>query len=469
MCGEFVRRIDHSRVMTITADELDIAPSRAGRFLGHPVGLAYLVITEAFERFSYYGMQGLLVLYMTERLLLPGAIEHVAGFGSFRAAIEGVFGQLSTTALATQVFGLYGGSVYLTPILGGFIGDRYGRRLTVMVGLVTMALGHFLMAFESLFLPALAVLIVGSGLLKGNIAAQVGALYGSNDSRRDRAFSIYYIGINVGATFAPLACGTLGEVYGWHYGFTAAGIGMLVGLAIYLQGRRFLPADPPRVLRGERPKLTGADWKIVVALLFMVLVSALFWTGQAQIWNTYTLWVRDRVDRHAFGQTIPVTWFQSVDAISAFVVAGPVIGLWARQSRKGTEPSDLAKIAAGCLLFGVSILWLSAGDFLAGRNGMVPWPWAFTYHFLSAVGYFYFAPTVIALFSRTAPASINAMMIAVYFLSTFGGSIASGWLGRFYETLSGMNFWAVHAAIAASGGILVLLLWRPLTRILGIR
>jgi POT family proton-dependent oligopeptide transporter len=455
--------------MTIAADQIDVVPARTEEFLGHPAGLAYLVVTEAFERFSFYGMQGLLVLYMSEYLLLPGAVGHVVGFGPFRGAVEGVFGHLSVQALATQIFGLYAGTVYLTPVFGGLIGDRYlGRRRAVTIGLVAMALGHFLMAFEGAFLFALATLIAGSGLLKGNIAAQVGALYTKSDSRRDRAFSAYYIGINVGGFLAPLACGTLGEVYGWHYGFTAAGVGMLVGLGIYLYAGRFLPPDPVQVAHGDRIRMTGKDWKIVAALIVILLAAAMFWTAQTQIWNTYALWARDRVDRHAFGHTIPVTWFQSVDALSAFVVAGPVIFLWGRQSRRGTEPGDLSKVVIGCLLFGLSVLWLCGGELLAGA-GKVPWPWAFTYHFLSAVGYFYVAPTAVALFARAAPVPINAMMISAYYLSTFIGSIFSGWLGRYYETMSALSFWALHAAIAAAGGVLIILLWRPLFRTLDTR
>ncbi|HEV3311632.1 MAG TPA: oligopeptide:H+ symporter, partial [Chloroflexota bacterium] len=214
--------------------------------IGHPRGLAYIALTEAWERFSFYGMQALLVLYMTGRLLKPGVIEGVAGFISFRTGLELVFGRLSTQALASQIFGLYIGLIYLLPILGGLIGDRLvGRRRAVMMGAVMMAIGHFMMAVEVVFLPALAALIVGCGLLKGNLAAQVGDLYAKDDPRRDRAYTIYVTAINIGAFLAPLVCGTLGEFYGWHYGFGVAGVGMLIGLAIYVAGRRYLPAESP--------------------------------------------------------------------------------------------------------------------------------------------------------------------------------------------------------------------------------
>jgi POT family proton-dependent oligopeptide transporter len=443
------------------------APVRVERELfGHPIGLFYFVLMEAFERFSYYGMQSLLVLYMTGYLLKAGTVEHVAGFGAFRAALEAVFGPLSTIALAAQIFGLYTGLVYLVPVLGGLAGDRWlGRRRAIVLGASVMALGHFLMASDRAFLAALATLIAGSGLLKGNVSAQLGSLYDRNDARRDRGFTIYYTAVNVGTVIAPLACGTLGEVYGWHYGFALAGVFMLAGLGVYLSALPYLPPDAPRTAAESGARMGAKEWKIVAALAVVLLAAAAFWTAQSQIWNTYPLWARDRVARDAFGYIVPVTWFQSVDALSAFVVAPPVLWLWTRQAKRGTEPGDLIKIAIGCLIFAGSVLWLSAGELLAG-SGKVPILWAFAFHFLSAGGYIYSVPTAVALFSRTAPQRINAMMIAIYYLSIFLGSTASGWLGRFYEVLSGFQFWTLHAAICAGGATLVLVLKRPLSRAL---
>ncbi len=443
------------------------APVRARQELfGHPIGLFYFVLMEAFERFSYYGMQSLLVLYMTGYLLKAGTVEHVAGFGAFRTALEAVFGPLSTVALATQIFGLYTGLVYLVPVLGGLAGDRWlGRRRAIVLGASIMALGHFLMASDTAFLAALTALIAGSGLMKGNVSAQLGSLYDRNDRRRDRGFTIYYTAVNVGTVLAPLTCGTLGEVYGWHYGFGLAGVVMLGGLGVYLIALPRLPPDPPRPARGSGARMGAKDWKVVAALAVVLLAAAAFWTAQSQIWNTYPLWVRDRVARDIFGYAVPVTWFQSVDALSAFAVAPPVLWLWTRQAKRGTEPGDLVKIAIGGLIFAGSVLWLVAGALLAG-DGQVPILWAFAFHFLSAGGYIYSVPTAVALFSRAAPQRINAMMIAIYYLSIFLGSTLSGWLGRFYETLSGAGFWALHAAICTGGAALILALRRPLSRAL---
>ena len=199
--------------------------------MNHPKGLFYLAFTEAWERFSFYGMTALLVLYMVNQLLLPGHVEHVAGFAAFRAAVESVFGPLSTQALASQIFGLYAGFVYFTPLLGGLIADRWiGQRNAVVIGALSMSAGHLAMAFDRSFLLALLLLVVGSGFLKGNISAQVGALYPRDDeARRTRGFAIFSMGINFGAVVGPLVCGLLAQLYGWHYGFGIAAIFMLGG------------------------------------------------------------------------------------------------------------------------------------------------------------------------------------------------------------------------------------------------
>src|SRR5215210_517069 len=237
-------------------------------FFGHPKGLAYLAFTEAWERFSYYGMTALLVLYMVNQLLLPGHIEQIAGFGGFRAAIESLFGPLSTQALASQIFGLYAGFVYFTPVLGGYIADRcIGQRSAVVIGALAMSGGHIAMAFDQSFLLALLLLITGSGLLKGNISAQVGGLYPqSEEARRTRGFAIFSTAINFGAVVGPLVCGFLGERYGWHLGFGTAAIFMLAGLATYLRGYRHLPAKIERKVLAAAP-MSRSDWRIVAALV----------------------------------------------------------------------------------------------------------------------------------------------------------------------------------------------------------
>jgi POT family proton-dependent oligopeptide transporter len=435
------------------------APVSGGRdFLGHPRGLAYIAFTEAWERFSFYGMQALLMLYMTGHLLNPGVIEGVAGFPAFRAGVEAVFGKLSQQALASQVFGLYVGFVYLTPILGGLVGDRLvGRTAAVLTGAVMMAIGHFLMAFEAAFLPALTALVLGSGLLKGNLAAQVGNLYAKDDRRRDAAYTVYVTAINIGLFAAPLVCGSLGELLGWHYGFGAAGVGMLVSIVIYVSGLRYLPPEEDR-RAADRPRLARGDGRILFAILLLLVITSLYWTVQAQIWNVYPLWLRDHVDRGiGLGLTVPVTWFQALDAMAVLALAPLAIAFWRWQSRRSLEPDDLAKITRGCAWYGASCFLLAAGAWVAG-DGLVMLVWPVVFHFAVAVGYLYAAPIALSLVSRAAPAAVVAMMVGAYYLAIFVGGILSGWLGRFYEPLGPAAFWTLHAGIGLAGAALLFLL-----------
>src|SRR5215469_3874244 len=208
---------------------------------GHPRGIFVLAGTEVWDRISFQGMQSLLVLYMVNALLLPGRIEHVLGFASFRAFIERFTGPLSIKALATQTFGIYVFLVYLMPLLGGVIGDRVlGRRNTIVLGGLLMTAGHFLLAFDASFLIALVFLIFGAGFFRGNLTPQMGELYDVKDRRRDEAFQLYALALNLGAFLAPLITGSLAKYYSWHFGFGFAGVGMLIGLAIYLAGSRDL-------------------------------------------------------------------------------------------------------------------------------------------------------------------------------------------------------------------------------------
>ncbi len=430
-------------------------------FLGHPRGLAYIVFTEAWERFSFYGMQALLVLYMTSHLLQPEVIGNVAGFGAFGAAMATIFGKLSIQALAAQIFGLYVGLIYITPVIGGLIGDRLtGRTRAVLIGAALMAIGHFMMVFETLFLAALAMIIFGVGLLKGNLAAQVGNLYADQDSRRDGAFTLYSTGINLGAFVAPLVCGTLGEFYGWHYGFAAAGVGMVVGIVIYLSGLGYLPPENAALRREKREALGPDDRRRVVAVLALLMLTSLIWIAQAQVWNIYPLWQRDFVDRSISDWTIPVTWFQSLDSLAALLLAPILVLYWRRQAKRSTEPSDLTKVVIGCLIYTGAFLLLSVGQLQAG-DGKVALVWPIVFHFTCALAYLYAIPITLALVSRVAPASVNAMMLGAFYIGVFIGGIGSGWLARFYEPLGPAVFWAIHAGIVFVGAVSIGVL-RPL-------
>jgi POT family proton-dependent oligopeptide transporter len=434
--------------------------------LGHPRGLAYIVFTEVWERFSFYGMQALLVLYMVRYLYLDGHIDNVIGFEAFRGVVEGVFGSLSNESLAKQTAGLYIGLIYFVPVFGGLLGDRViGRTRAVIIGALFMAVGHFLMAVESAFLFALAALIIGSGLLKGNLAAQVGTLYKISDQRRDTAFSVYNVAINVGAMIAPLVCGTLGEIYGWHYGFGAAGIGMLVAIVIYLSGRHYLPVDNVLDKNYSRPKLQVGDGKVIGALALVIAIAAFYWTVQSQVWITYPLWIAERVDHTVFGWEMPITWFQSIDNLAVLVFAPLVMWRWHKLSLKENEPAVLVKLIKGFLAFVCAYGVIVLGEILSG-SGLVHIIWPILFHFICGWGFMHLGPILMSLISRSAPVSINAMMVSSYYLSIFVGGVTSGWLGKFYEVMTPAEFWMMHSFIVLAGAVLVFIFYKPLTRIL---
>jgi proton-dependent oligopeptide transporter, POT family len=427
--------------------------------LGHPRGLLFIAGTELWDRISFHGMQALLVLYMVEQLLLPGHAERIAGFHGFRMAIESITGPLSTQALASQIFGLYIGLVYFVPVFGGLLGDRLlGRRRAVALGALLMTAGHFCLAFERTFLVALALLTSGAGLLRGNLVSQVGDLYSKDDPRRSAGFQIYVGTLNTGAFIAPLITGVLSQAYGWHYAFGFAGIGMLIGLALYVSGRRYLPADGLRRSGGVRTRLAGRDKRVVLHMCLLLPILALFWVAQSQVWNTYNLWVRDHVDLVVAGWRMPVPWLQAVDGLAAVVMVLPALVFWRWQRARAAEPDDLSKLAIGCFVFAGSLVWLACGQLADPASGSVPLLWALAFHFISNAGYVYFAPIAIALYSRSAPAAVNAMMIGVYYLAIFFGSTISGRLGGLYERVSPSEFWLLHAAVAGTGGVLILLL-----------
>jgi POT family proton-dependent oligopeptide transporter len=433
---------------------------------GHPRGLLFLAFTEAWERFSFYGMQALMVLYMVNQLLLPGQAGHIAGFVGFRSTLESVLGPLSTQALASQIFGLYSGLVYFTPLLGGLVADRWiGQRNAVVVGALLMSAGHLAMAFDQTFLAALLLLVLGSGLLKGNISAQVGALYPHDDeARRTRGFVIFSTGINIGAVVGPVLCGLLAELYGWHFGFGVAGVFMLAGLVTYLTGYRYLPA---RVQRSKQnhPHLTARDWRIIGALLAVMTITVFQSIAYYQMGDTLPLWIQDHVSSSVGGFEIPIAWYQSIDSFVAILCVPPLLWLWRKQGMRGREPGDLAKIGVGAALSALSNLLLVAAITLSGGARISP-VWPFTYCVILGIAFLYYWPTLLALVSRAAPARVNATMMGIAFMSLFLANVLIGWIGGFYERMSPEQFWALHAIIGATGSLLVVLFGRRLRRVL---
>ncbi len=447
---------------TLTAgpDATSDARARHDRsFMGHPAGLGWLSFCELWERFSYYGMQGLLVLYLGNYLFMPENVGHVAGMDALRQAIENVTGPRSPGQLASAVFGLYAGFVYLTPIFGGLVADRWlGRTRTVVIGALLMATGHFLMAFETALLPALGCLLLGVGCFKGNIAAQVGDLYAPDDKRRASAFQIFMLAVQIAVIAAPFVCGTLGQKVGWHWGFGAAGVGMLIGLFTYLAGRRYLPPEAPRGSRAaeaaEHPPLGRRGALQVVLLVAILPLLMLSIVGNQQFQNAYPLWSQRHMDMMVGGFEVPVTWLQAVDAVFGTVTIVASLAFWRWWATRRREPDEVTKIALGSFVAACApaLLMIPAMSIEAG-GAKINILWTFAYTLVNDIGFANIMPVGLALYSRAAPRGLQGVMIGVYYLHLFFGNVFVGWLAGLLEVLPGSQFWLLHAALVAAAGV----------------
>ena len=433
----------------------------------HPAGLAVLAGTELAERFSYYGMTALLALYLVKQLLLPGHAEHVIGLGALRRVFE-FRGPMSDQAFASLIYGWYSGLVYFTPLIGGWVADRWlGTKRTVILGALLMAAGHLAMSMDATFLIALFLLIVGSGFLKGNISAQVGTLYPENvESLRERGFTIFSTAINIGAVAGPLGTGAVALLYGWHRGFALAAALMILALIVYLAGSRYLPDHKAaRAEKAALPALTRDEkvrtWCLagVIALLIPVNVT------YTMIWNIGVVWVDRHVDLSSPFGSVPASWFNSVDSFASVIVAPFLIALWAWQARRKTEPGAMTKIAIGAAVTGVSGLVLAAGSVTA-HGGSVAVLWPLLGWFGMGFGFMWYWPIALAMVSKAAPAKVNSTMMGGTYLALFFGSTIMGWVGSFYDQLSNAAFWTLDAAISLVSALVILALRRPVNRIL---
>ncbi|UNK48589.1 peptide MFS transporter [Lysobacter sp. S4-A87] len=413
---------------------------------GQPRGLTVLFLTQMWEIFSYYGMRSLLVYYMTKQLLL---------------------GQQQ----ASLVYGIYTATVYFTPIIGGVVSDRWlGRRRAVIIGASIMAFGHFLMASESLFYFALAAIALGNGLFLPSLPSQIDGLYAKDDPRRGSAYNVYYVGINVGGLLAPLVCGTLGELYGWHYGFGAAGIGMVAGLLIYVLGARHLPEEglhPRRIDTPAQPTVALQRhelWQRVRVLVAIALTVMLFRGAYEQVGNTIALWADTGINRVLGGFTIPMTWFQSLNPLLVIVLTPLFVAHWTRQARHGREPAPARKMAMGAV--GVACAYLLLAAVSASTSaGQASWIWLALFFLVLTSGELFILPIGLGLFARLAPAGHGATTIAAWFSATFGGSLLAGLLGTYWSVLGPTSFFVLMGAVGIAAGVLLWLLDRPTRRV----
>ncbi|MDE2560635.1 MAG: peptide MFS transporter [Sphingomonadales bacterium] len=430
----------------------------------HPRGLWFLSGTEAWERFSYYGMSSLLVLYMLNALFPSGG--HAIGLSALRNLLGA---PQSDQAFASAVYGFYTGTVYLATVLGGYVADRFlGARRTVAAGALMLCAGHIAMAFDATFVAALLLLIAGTGLLKGNISAQVGALYpGAHDGDcRARGFVIFSTGINLGAFVGPIVCGALAQAAGWHYGFGAAAALMLLALVIYASGFKFYAPEPPRGSPAERAPLNRQEVHRCFALIAAGLLTVPVTASYMQIGNVMLVWVDTHVELStAFGR-VPTAWFSSIDPLASMICAPFLLALFAAQQRAGREWHALTKIAIGAAIMAACwlVLAVPAALWPAGKVSVL-WPLAACT--LAGISFMFYWPPLLALVSGNAPERVRGRMMALTFVALALGNYGVGWIGGWYEPLGPMRFWLMNAGISGLALALLALIARQLARATG--
>jgi proton-dependent oligopeptide transporter, POT family len=408
-------------------------------WFGQPRGLTVLFLTNMWEQFSYFGMRALLVYYMTRQLML---------------------GQ----EFSSLVYGAYTSLAYFTPIIGGVIADRWlGKRVAVTIGASIMAAGHFLMAFEATFYVALATIALGNGLFLPTLPSQINDLYGPDDPRRPWAYNVYYVGINIGGFLAPLVCGTLGELYGWHWGFGAAGVGMLAGLIIYLAGGKYLPPETSPIA-AEPSAVVGRSRDVYLLLLLIGLAVTVVRGACQQVGNTVALWAGSGVDRAVGALAIPMTWFMSLNPLLVMVMTPFLLARWRRKAEAGREHSPVQKMAIGALIVGASYLLLAAAAALAGE-APAHWLWLVAFFLIFTLGELYILPNGLGLFARLAPPRLGATTVAAWYFAIFTGSFAAGLVGTLWSRLQPAAFFVLLAIIATCAAGCLALLDRPARRV----
>ncbi|RTQ51461.1 MFS transporter [Hymenobacter gummosus] len=451
----------------------------------HPPGLYLLFFTEMWERFSYYGMRGLLVLYLT------------------KTAVQGGLG--ISEASATLIYGYFTGFVYFTPIIGGYLADKYiGQRRAILIGGVTMAIAQLFLFMQPALstVPAvfgmpwptavgLLLLILGNGFFKPNISTIVGKLYQQGDPLRDAAFTIFYMGINVGAFFAPLVCGYLAEdlfatktvvngvtevsSYGFRYGFLAAGIGMMLGqLAFNLLGKKYLGEV------GMYPEGKGADNKVVektpltkeetdrMAVIFIITIFVVFfWAGFEQAGSSLTLYTDKYINRDVFGFLIPTSWFQSVNPLFIVAFAPVTAGIWLALGRKGKDLSIPVKMGLGMILLGAGFLFMvgavmERGGDVANTSIKASILWLLATYFFHTIGELCLSPIGLSMVSRLSPVSLTSMLMGVWFLAPFVAQIAGGYIAKYVEELGALTVFGLIAGFVIAAGLLLIVIAKKL-------
>ena len=429
-------------------------------FFGHPRGLSTLFFTEMWERFSYYGMRAFLMLYMVAPASAGGL-----GFADADAA---------------SIYGTYTGSVWGAAILGGIVADRFlGQYNSVLIGGSIIAIGHFALAFKALpfFYAGLALIVVGTGLLKPNASTLVGSLYEPGDARRDAGFSIFYMGINLGALFGPLIAGYLAQRVDWHIGFACAGVGMTLGLVQYVVGRKHLAsatgrqkAVAAREAASPSRGFTAAEWKRMGAIVIFFLVAVIFWGAYEQAGSTLNLFADRYTRTELFGFSFPSSWFQSVQPVFVILLAPVFAWMWVRLGRR--EPSVPAKLAIGVLFMGLAFLMLVPAGSAAQSGAGVrvsPW-WLIVSYGISELGELCLYPVGLSAVTKLSPPRIVGLMMGVWLLSNAFGNKLAGWAAGFFSTMPLRDLFSEVAVILFVTSAIVFALVKPIKRLMeGVR
>ncbi len=428
-------------------------------FLGHPVGLYVLFFTELWERFSYYGMRAILVLY-----IISESTGDNPGLG---------WSELD----AISLYGWYTMLVYVMSIPGGFIADKFlGQKKTVLIGGLLLCAGHMVLAIDALwaFYMGLGLIVLGVGGLKPNISTMVGGLYPAGDERRDSGFTIFYIGINVGAFLSALIVGYLGENYGWHYGFGLAGIGMLLGQAVFMYGQRYLKGigESTSALTAEEQEaknrpLNQIERDRIKVMLISFLLIIVFWGAFEQAGGLMNIYADQKTDRflELLSFTVPASWFQSVNAFFIITLGAPIAAFWIWWKRKGKESSSIFKMALGVIIMGWGFLFMSTASLEFESNGSSAMYWLVLAYLFHTVGELFASPVALSFITKLAPLKYASFMMGAYFAATGLGNKVAGLLGEWSQTAGELEIFTGIAIFCTLVGLLVIALLKPLKRL----
>jgi POT family proton-dependent oligopeptide transporter len=432
-----------------------------------PPGLYLLFGVEMWERFSYYGMRAFLVLFL---------VSTAGGFGW-------------TKEQASHLYGWYTGLVYLTPLFGGYLADRYlGTHRALVTGGAIIAAGHFCLAVpaRTTFFLGLLFIVVGTGFFKSNVSTMVGQLYGTGDRRRDAGFTIFYMGINTGATFGPLVCGYLAKSqrFGWHWGFAAAGVGMVLGLVTYLMlKKRYLPGvgEMPAALasvsRGEeRAPLSKDDRRAMAAIAILAFFNIFFWLSFEQAGSSMSFFAEERTRRDLLGVNLLAPYFQSVNPIGIIVLAPVFAGIWTRLASRGREPNTPVKFAMGLFLVGAGFVVMVVAARLSDGGVLVSPMWLIAAYSIHTCGELCLSPVGLSMVTKLAPARFASLMMGVWFLAFFFSDLVAGLLagtvekierGKVFHILGGQaDFFLMFVVMSFVAGVVLIALSGTINRLM---